>query len=138
MMRKLVEETRLKSFQGNRAVGNPDACAIKVHLVGGGGACLFLRCGSRKQRPVKHRQLGLPGGIRNRSGEWAGILVVNVAEIQAFKRSKRDKAEPLPVKEIRRACRGPHFPQSSWNYAARNCQVMRRSSSRMGASLMLA
>ena len=29
MMRKLVDETWLKSFQGNRAVGNPDAFAIK-------------------------------------------------------------------------------------------------------------
>src|ERR1700681_2513877 len=55
---------------------------------------------------MKHRQLRLARGIRNGSGEWAGILVVNVAEIQALKRSKRDKPESLPVKEVRRACRG--------------------------------
>src|ERR1700692_4734334 len=68
--------------------------------------CLFLGSGTRKNGPVKHRQLRLPGCIRNGSGEWAGILVVNVAEIQALKRSKRDKPESLPVNEVRRACRG--------------------------------
>jgi hypothetical protein len=78
MMRKLVDETRLESFQGNRAVGNPDAFAIKIHLTGGGVAGLFLGSGSGKQRPVKQRQLRLPGGIWNGGGEWAGIFVINV------------------------------------------------------------
>src|SRR6202165_2928966 len=73
LMRKLGDETWLKSFQGNRTVGNPYAFAIKIHLVGGGAAG-FLRSGSRKQRPVKQGQLRLPRGIRNGSGEWAGSL----------------------------------------------------------------
>src|ERR1700691_3176186 len=55
---------------------------------------------------MKHRQLQLSGWIRNGGGEWAGILVVYGAEIQALKRSKRDKPDPLPVKKVRRACCG--------------------------------
>ena len=71
--------------------------------MGGGVARLFFGSGSGEQWPVKQRQLRLPGGIWNGGGEWAGILVVNGAEIQSLKRSKGNKPEPLPVKEVRRA-----------------------------------
>ena len=100
MMRELVDETRSKSLHGNRAVGNPDAFAIKILRVGAAVASDLLRSSSRKEGPVKQGQLRLPGRIRNGCGERTGILVVHVAEIQPLKRSKRDKPEPLPAKQI--------------------------------------
>ena len=75
-------------FQGKRAVGNPDAFAIKVHLTGRGAASSLLRASSGKQRSVQDRELRFPGSIRDGNGKYTGVFVVHVTRIDAMIRSK--------------------------------------------------
>jgi len=57
------------------------------------------RAGAAWPTPVRRR-------IRNGGRKQAGILVVDIAEIDALIRSKGDKPQPLPVEEVLRSCRG--------------------------------
>ena len=107
MMRgELAEAIRFTSLQGHRAVGNPDAFPIEIHLAGRGVAGGFLRASAGKKRPVEHGQFRMPGWIRNGDGEEAGIFVIHVDEFDAVIRAKGREPQTLPVEQILRHSQG--------------------------------
>ena len=97
-----AEAIRFARLQGHRAVGNPDAFPIEIHVTGRGVAGGFLRTSAGEKRPVKHGQLRMPGWIRNGDGEEAGIFVIHVAEFDAVIRTKGREPQTLPVEEVLR------------------------------------
>jgi hypothetical protein len=57
------------AFQDRRAIGDPDALPIEIHLTGGWLASGLLWTSARKERTVEHSQFQFPGGVRDCDGE---------------------------------------------------------------------
>src|ERR1700683_3532800 len=102
VMRKLVDVIWPTGLEGKRAVGNPDAFAIKVHFTGRFIAGGFLGTSSGKQRPVEDREFRFAAWIRNGNGEYAGVFVIHLAGIDAMIRSKGRQPQALPGEKVLR------------------------------------
>ena len=106
MAGKVAQVWRFTFLQDHRAVGNPDAFPIEIHITGRGVAGGFLRTGAGKKRPVEHGQFRMPEWIRNRDGEQAGVFVIHVADLDALIPTKSRKPHTLPMEEVRRQGQG--------------------------------
>ena len=109
----------------HRAVGNPDAFMVEIHIAGSVVAGGFLGTSAGKKGAMEEGHLHFSGVIGNGDGEEAGILVVHMDEINAVIRSKGREPEPLPVKQILRDGQG--------NPRADRTKAPRRSSRSAGA-----
>ena len=101
---------RFETLQGHRAVGNPNAFMIEIHITRRGLAGGFLGTSAREKRAMDHGHLHFPSVIGNSDGEEAGIFVIHVDEIDALIRIKGREPQSLPVEQILRygeAIRGP-------------------------------
>src|ERR1700728_1498447 len=96
----------LRALRRGRAVGNPDAFPIEIHLTAGGAARGFLGSRAGKKRPVQHGQFRLPGWIRNGGGEEAGIFVIHTGKLDAVIRAEGSEAQTLPMEEVLRLGQG--------------------------------
>jgi hypothetical protein len=70
----------------------------------------FLRTSSGKERPMKQRQLRMPGWIRNGHGKEARVFVIDLVEVDSVCGSKLREAQSFPVKEIFRSGQGDSRP----------------------------
>ena len=114
---KLAEATQFTALQRRRAVGNPDAFPLQIHLTGRGVASGFLRTSTREKRPVEDGQFRVPGWIRNGDGKQTGIFVIHISEFDALIRAEVGEPEALPVEEVLRYGQGD--PRTS----DRKCRV---------------
>ena len=99
MMRELAEITwPPPRFQRKRAVGNPDALAVKVHVSGCGAAGGFLGTSSREiAASEEDRKFRFSARVRNGYGKYTGVFVIHVAGVDAVIRSKGRQPYTLPV-----------------------------------------
>jgi hypothetical protein len=65
MKGELAQTMWFTAFQRRRAIGNPDALPIAVHLAGLTMASGLLWTSAGKERTVEHTQFQLPRGIRD-------------------------------------------------------------------------
>ena len=106
MTGKPAEVIGFITFHNYRAVGNPNAFPIEIHLTGRGVAGGFLRPGPGKERPVEHAEFRVPGWVRNSDGEEAGILVIHIVDLNAVIDTVGRKPQALPVEQVFRQGQG--------------------------------
>ncbi len=106
MRAKVTEVIRLAGLYSRRAVGNPNALSKKIHRALGRVARRFLRTSSGKEGSVQDGQCRLSRWIGNRDGEYAGILIVHVIEIDAVIRAKPGEPQTAPVEQVLRYSEG--------------------------------
>ena len=92
MGRKLAESTSFTAVQRRRAVRNPDALPLQIHLTGRGMASGLLRPSTGEKRPVEDGQFRVPGWIRNGDGKEAGVFIVHIGEFDALPTGRSSRA----------------------------------------------
>ena len=94
-----ARRVRLEVIKRHRAVGNPDTLVFQIDPPALAHTGIVLGQGAREKRAMEHGQLELPCMVRNSDGENAGVLVVDVHEIDSPIRLERRQADPSPVKQ---------------------------------------